>query len=339
MTKIVLALAALLLCGGVAVHAAGKNTPRATTSGGSSCAIDGQIDPGNRAALSAAALAFVNGVLASDPEQAYSAMTGEVRAHTPERQFADSLTSLQGMAPYANLHVAHIYFIRSTGSGIEARALCGTAGGNKWVSVAIKPGRTQAHVEIAASTRNNDWAFTLWLVPEGGAWKVQYFNTSASAIVGHGPEMLLARARAERAAGRMFNASMLYAGVQATAGRGSTFELGIMQDLQKDLTTFKVPQELKGSTPYRWTLAGHTYKVAQVSLIGFEGKLGLIFTLPKPEWLGDADADESNRIFIADFRNAHPDCSLAFAFLAASATKPDNSGGFRTVYENGKGFE
>jgi hypothetical protein len=338
MKHVLLALAALLLGGGALAHAAGQNKA-VSGAGGGSCTIDGQIDQRDRAAIDASALAFVNSVLASDAEQAYSAMTKEVQAHTPATQFAASVAGLQNMAPYGNVHVAHTYFISSIGSGMEARALCGSVGGNNWVSVAIKLGRTQAHVEIAASTRNNDWIFTLWLLPESGAWKVQYFNTSASAIVGQGPEMLLARARAERAAGRMFNAAMLYAGVQATAGRGPTFQLGIMQDLQKDLTSFKAPQDLKGATPYRWTLAGHAYKVAQVSLIGFQGQLGLIFTLTKAEWRGDADADESNRAFIADFRSAHPDYSRAFAFLVASATKPDDSGGFRTVYDNAKGFD
>lgn len=332
MKHILLALAALLL--GSAALA--ENRPGANAG---SCAIDNEIDQQDRATINGVAMDFVDKVLASDAERAYSATTRELQAHTPLHRFAASLSALQGMAPYGNVHVAHSYFIRSIGTGLEARALCGSMADYRWVSVAIKPGRTQAHVEIAAKTRNNDWTFTLWLLPEGGAWRVQYFNTSASAIVGQGPEMLLAKARAEGNAGRTFNAALLYAGVAATAGRGPTFQLGVMQALQQDLAKFTLPPDMKGKTPYIWHLAGHTYRVADVSLIGAAGQLGLIFTLPKPEWRGDADADESNRAFIADFRSTHPEYARAFAFLSASATKPDNSGGFRTLYTNGKGFD
>ena len=87
-----------------------------------------------------------------------------------------------------------------------------------------------------------------------------------------------------------------------------------------------------------WNLGGGERTVESVTIIGVEGKLGLVFMLPLTTWTGKEAADRTNREFLIAFIAAHPDYSRVFGFLVARALKPDKSGGFATVYELGRGF-
>jgi hypothetical protein len=179
----------------------------------------------------------------------------------------------------------------------------------------------------------------LWLLPVGDHWQVQYFHMGPSTIVGMTPEMLLASARQQRNSGHPFNAAMLYAGVQGTIDRGNAFQLGVGQSLHDDLAKFTVPAELSGKLPFVWNMKGSKYSVAQASIIGVQGKLSLVFLLPQATWNGEGNVRTKKQAFINAFIATHPDYSSTFTFLVARALKPDNSGGFGTVYENGKGFD
>jgi hypothetical protein len=50
------------------------------------------------------------------------------------------------------------------------------------------------------------------------------------------------------------------------------------------------------------------------------------------------EIDAQNRKFLDAFRTAHPEWEKVFGFMSARAMKPDNSGGFGTVYASGKGY-
>ena len=66
--------------------------------------------------------------------------------------------------------------------------------------------------------------------------------------------------------------------------------------------------------------------------------LGLIFVLPFDRWDGTAGAEAHNHAFIDAFVATHPDYARVFRFLVARAMKPDNSGGFGTVYNAQTGY-
>ncbi|MGD0866362.1 MAG: hypothetical protein ABSA49_12485 [Rhizomicrobium sp.] len=197
------------------------------------CAQDNEIASSRRDAIDAAAMAFVKAALGPNPASAYAMMTSAAKTSVPAGKFTAFLKQMnETSGPFKNTRVLHTYYIESAGTGPDARAICGKVSGDDWVSVQVKPGLSQAHVLIASSTANNGWALTLWLLPAGDGWQVQYFNMSVSSISGLTPDMLLARAREEREAGRSFNAAMLYTGVQGTIDRGPAFQLGIEQALQ-----------------------------------------------------------------------------------------------------------
>ncbi|HEX3810552.1 MAG TPA: hypothetical protein VHW02_12740 [Rhizomicrobium sp.] len=339
MKKAIVVLAALLIAGGGIAYSSGLFKINLGANAGS-CQTDSEIAQQQRAAIDDAAMSYVRTVLGTNPADAYDLMTKEARAATTADKFGASLRPfIQAMSPENNIKVAHTYYLQSSGSGPDARAICGPVSGYQWVSLEIKPGQSQAHVEISGQSRNNDLAFNLWLLRDQSNWRVQYFHFGLSSIVGLPPETLLQRARQERDAGHLFNAAMLYAGVQATIDRGPAFQLGIQQELQEDLAKFQRPVELNGTPPFLWNMNGQKYSVAQVTIGGIAGKLGLAFILPQTTWNGFEEADKSNKAFLTAFIATHPDYARVFNFLVARALKPDRSGGFGTVYENGKGFD
>jgi hypothetical protein len=339
MKKVVLGVLLFAVCAGGLAYAAGLIKFDAGVNAGT-CQLDSEINPTLRAKIDQTATKFVQAILEPNAEAALALMTNEARGSlTADKFSADLQLMLRASAPFADTKVSHTYFVQSSGTGPETRTVCGTLAGNGWVSVAVRPGLPQAHVVITSGARNNDWAFTLWLLPSGDDWQVQYFHMGASTIVGMTPEMLLASAREERDSGHPFNAAMLYAGVQGTIDRGNSFQLGIAQTLRDDLGKFTVPVEISGKPPFVWDMRGEKYSVSQASIIGVQGKLGLVFLLPQSTWGGEQDANTKNRAFINSFIATHPDYSRSFKFLVARALKPDNSGGFGTVYESDKGFD
>ena len=304
------------------------------------CQTDDEIAQAHRSALDDTAMAFVRTVLGPNPDAAYAIMTQEAQTSTTAEAFGTRLkTIIRSSGPYRNAHVAHTYLITGASTGQGAHAICGSLANDGWVSVAIKPTLSQGYVVVSAQTKNNDWALTLWLLPVGNEWHVHYFHIGISSIVGRTPETLLSLARQERDSGHNFNATMLFAGLTGVIDRGPVFQLGIAQTTQKEARDLERPSELQGSPPFTWNLNGGEYTVAQISSIGVDNRLGLIFMLPQTSWTGEQDADTKNRAFITAFIATHPDYSRVFSFLVARALKPDSSGGFGTVYDSEKGFD
>jgi hypothetical protein len=95
---------------------------------------------------------------------------------------------------------------------------------------------------------------------------------------------------------------------------------------------------VRGTPPFSWTLNGEKYQVGQVSMIGVGHDVGITFVLPQTSWTSEDDIETKNRAFINAFIATHPEYARIFNFLVARAMKPDNSGGYATVYENQKGF-
>jgi hypothetical protein len=304
------------------------------------CRIDNEIASAPRDALEDQALAFVRAALGTTPQAAYAMMAPEAQSRTSAQGFADQVRTLSSSSgPFENLRVTHAYLITGVAEGTaQPRALCGTPANGQWVSVAIKPQPEQAYVVVGAQTRNNAWAFTLWLVPDGSEWRVLNFHVGISAIAGRTPEDLLALIRDEREAGRAFNAAIVLAAARDLSNRGPTFQLGISQALQAESDKLRVPTELQGTPPFTWKMKGKPYTVAGAGMIGVGKDIGIVFILPHKTWTDDQAAVAANRAFIEAFVATHPDYARAFDFLAARAMKPDNSPGPTTRYENGKGF-
>jgi hypothetical protein len=339
MKRTVLAGLALLLAGGIgAAFATGLISLNLGALGGS-CEEDNEIATAQRNDIDKAAMAATTAALVPDAEAIYSMMTQEARSSTTAAQLAEGFKLIQSSGPYMNPKIVHTYFLTTVGGGADTHTVCGPLGGTEWVAVEVKPGKSQAHVLASAQTRNNDWAVTIWLLPEGNSWRVQYIHLGLSTMVGRSPSDLLTLARRQRDVGHAFNAAMLYAGARSLLDRGPAFQLGVVQALQEDASKFSTPTELQGQPPFVWKMKGSTFKVAHVTILGVDKKLGLVFDLPLEVWNGNDNADGKNRNFLDAFIATHSEYSPTFGFLVARAFKPDGSGGFSTVYEVGKGYD
>jgi len=304
------------------------------------CEADNEVPDATRNALDRRAMAFTQAVLSQNLDEARGMMTDAARAAMPGDRFSALFGGVvAASAPFTAPQVAHSYFVRSAGGGPDGRAICGPLADSAWTSIAIRPGTDQGHVVVSVKSRNNDWAFTYWLLPAGNDWQVNYFHMGVSSIVGLTAGQLLERARAERDGSHAFNATLLYAAAQGLADFGPAIQPGVSQPIREDLEKFHPPAEFAGKPPFEWKMNGQTYTVSQASMIGIGRKLGIMFMLPRKEWDGNDGADRFNRGFISAFIATHPDYSRSFSFLVARALKPDNSGGVGTVYENGKGFD
>ena len=304
------------------------------------CQSGDEIGASVRSALQDRAMAFTKAILIGKSAEAYSMMTDQVRAVLPEGKFDPTVdAAVRRAGRLQGLRVGQTYYVVSAGAGPDGHTMCGPVTDDKRVWVAVKPGFDQGHVVIYAKAPNNDWAFTFWLLPKGRDWQIQFFHSNLATIVGLTPDKLLQQARRERDSGHMFNAAMLYAGVQGTSDYGPAFQPAIVQSLRGDLHAFRAPAELSGPPPFDWKMGGADYSVLKVTIIGVAGKLGLIFLLPQTSWSGEDDAAKFNRAFLTAFIAAHPDYQRSFSFLVARALKPDRSAGFGTVYEIGKGFK
>lgn len=329
---------ALALLAAVAAPAVGRAAePGAQTP---VCKIDHEIASAQHDALSDRALAFVRAALGANPQAAYAMMAPEAQSRTSAQGFAEQLRALNSSSgPFENLRVAHTYLITGVAEDVaQPRALCGTMASGDWVSVAIQPGQEQAYVVVGAQTRNNGWAFTLWLARDGREWRVLNFHIGIAAIAGRTPEDLLDLIRVEREAGRAFNAAILLAAARDVTNRGPTFQLGISQALQAEADKLRVPAELQGTPPFTWKMKGKSWTVAGAGMIGVGKDVGILFVLPHKAWSNDQDAAAANRAFIEAFIATHKDYARAFDFLVARAMKPDDSPGPTTRYDNGKGF-
>ena len=336
--KWILAAVAVVLLGGVGIAFATGMLKVGANSG--VCLTDDEVPAEDRASAGNAALAIAKAIMAGDSATAYAGMTAETRAGLPAEKNAQFVQMVQRMLDGATVPtVSHVYLADTAGSGPDARAICGLISGDRWVSLEVKPGLRQAHVVVTAQTRNNTWEFSVWLLPEAGGWRAQYVNVNASAIVGHSVDDLLAMARRARDGGHVFNAAILYGATQQLMNRGPAFQLGVVQTVNDDLAHFTLPPELQGQPPFVWTMGSKSYTVSQAGAMGIAGQIGLAFALPQTSWADDAQIDARNHEFLDAFRAAHPDYAESFSFLVARAMKPDNSGGFGTVYDNKKGYK
>ncbi len=330
-------IAAIILCAALAcVTACDSPITVGVTAG--SCARDSEIPADRRKPAEDAALLFARTMLGPHPEEAYARMSIEAHGVTTPAQLTAIAKQIQANGPYDNLRLAHVYRVQTTGS-TTAPAVCSTASRADTVFLAARQGE-QMHVFLTAKTRNNDWAFSMWLTPEGGGWRVHAFYMSPEKMSGRTAADLMALARTQRDARHMFNASMLYAGARYLLDRGPNVQLGMLQELDTQMRGFETAPALKSPPPFKWRLDGVDYSIARVTIVGVDGKLALVFASINSGWNGtdDDDAERRNKRLLESIMKAYPELTGTFGVLVAQILAPDGNRGWGTVYETGKGF-
>lgn len=295
-----------------------------------SCSTGDEIPAGMRATLEQTGLRFVAALLGSDPAAAYAAFTSEAKQAVSLDEFTAMVRQVvQPMAPFSNLRVQQIYLVKQArGSPV----ICGSLKRPEdRVTVAAKTVPEQAHLVVEGDTKNNGFAFVLWLIPEQD-WRIQYLQVMATSMAGRSATDIWGLARDEQHRNHDFNATILYRVARDLAYRGQNFQLGIQPEIEGDLSKLQVPHELQGQPPFTWQLGDHAFKIVNVGPIGVAGKIYLYITQEIEPWGANEEADQQNRQLIREFERVFPEYTDAFAGLVVAAIERGGTRGYRTVY-------
>ncbi|HSY01365.1 MAG TPA: hypothetical protein VK819_04400 [Acidobacteriaceae bacterium] len=300
----------------------------------SSCRENDQIDSSKRQEVNAAALDFVQTLLGSNPAAAFSSLSEEGKKAVPdEMALVQAATLIQQFKP-ADLKVEHTYVINIFGKS-PGRVVCGKSLSkpDEWVSVVAADLPEQAYVSLSAEAINNQFAFTVWLVPGAGGWKVQSFSMNMGTLANEGPDQLWERARAQKANGHNLNAALLYFAAMQTINRGPNLQLGLADAISKDASEYQLPPEIEGQPPFEWKAPDMTFEVLSVGPIAVGGKIYIVIQDESPPWHSNDQIDGWNRKLIAWFKGRFPEYSDAFAGIVVRANEQGTHRGYGTVDE------
>ena len=203
---------------------------------------------------------FVEALLGDKLEEAYPQLAEALQAKLAAADFFRSMNqSVRPFRPFDRLHIEHSYRVSQLGMGSGATAVVcsqvshgnvNSAEGR--VMMAALPVPLQAHVIIEGTTKNNRWAFVLWLSPNQQSWRINAFHILPTTILDRKATDLWNLARQEGRRGHTFNSYLLYASAEQLAFRGPNLQLGIQPEIEKEMAARDMPSELMGKPPYEW---------------------------------------------------------------------------------------
>src|ERR1035438_738156 len=264
-----------------------------------SCGEDGEINATTRKAIDSVATSFIQAVLGSNPASAFDTLSEEGRSGLTSGQLPALAGGIVRQYEPKDVTLQHTYLIHLKGDS-PGRVVCASdlSKPSGWESLRAASVPEQAYAALSAEGVNNHLVFTVWLVPEKDAWKVQSFSLNVSSLADNGTMQLLDLARHEQARNHNFNAALLYAAAQATADRGPNFQMGITQSISEDMSKFVTPPDISGEPPFVWKNGGITYKVLNIGPIAVGGKIYVIINHEVSPWQTDEQVDNWNKDLI-----------------------------------------
>lgn len=316
-----------------AIQASAQNVYTATSQGlyTATCIKDGHIDAATRQAADSAAMEFAKSLFGAKPAPS-ALFAGDAQARAARQQLYAQFVAELHSSEAKNIAPQHTYLIKSTGPA-TGQLNC-TADASKpedSVSLSVKSVPEQAHVLISAETASDNWALSVWLIPEQDKWKVQSFWMNASSMGGKDSTQLWDLARAQRQAGHALNAFVFYNAALQTVYRGEDFQWGIIQPISDDMAQLAVPAEVQGDPPYTWKDGANAYKITQVEPVAISGKLYVMIGQEVEPWQSNEQVDGWNRAVIAYFKLRFPEYADAFAGIAVRAKEHGGNKSFGTV--------
>lgn len=303
-----------------------------------SCKTDLEVPTNDLASINRVATKFVEDTLGPTPSAAYTTLTADTKAGISVEEFVSGFQGpIRARGPLTNVHVAHTYLAEARGGIQEQRVVCGDLSRPEaWVTVAAKPGITEADVIVEGEAVNNTHAVVLRLRPDAENWRVQSVHLATVGMARKSAEDLWRIAEAEHQKQHSFNALIFYTAAMQLADRGPFLQLGVHAEIEKGMSHVAKPPILEGSLPFSWTFGDSTFKVTNVGPIGVAGKIYLVVDHQIEPWSEDNLADRKNRDLIAALNKAVEEYKEAFAGIVVRAHERGGNRGFGTVHENDK---
>ncbi|MEJ0060253.1 MAG: hypothetical protein WDM79_12040 [Terricaulis sp.] len=303
------------------------------------CQSNGEIAASERAAMEAAAVAYMDAFVA-DPIAAREGMSRAGKAATEARAPLEAAA-----AQYRNFEIttpraaSGAYLLRFSGGRAGELAPCGMSGGRAAFAARSGAWRTGVVLLTDASRGDTERTTSVWMEHEDGAWRVRGVHFAVSQICGDDAAALWEAAKEQRARGHELNAGMLYVAARGTLQRGAFFQDRLWQDFAADEATFVAPTYLQGPMPLTLPLGGRNYSVTALQYTGVgDGDVVLVIQYAAGAWQSTDQANAMNHALIDAFNAAYPEWRETFDAVVARAQNADGTTTFGTVYTKDRGY-
>lgn len=305
------------------------------------CHANAEIPARDRAAIDEAAAGFMQEFLVN-PAAAHADMAVAARQSITPEQLTIARAQYLSLGEAAPRQISDTYFMRFvTGSRHGEPVACNYHGNPRQPDYVARGSTWQSAVVLLTESIHGGAAertTSVWMDHESGAWRVRGFFFTLSRFNGMGAQEFWTRARSERAAGHLLNASVLYAAAETTIDRGDFMMPSIAPDFRADMSGFAGPPEFQGDPPYAVQMGGERFNIVSMQVHGAREGTFLFIKHRLPGWSDNAAAESANRAFIESFNVAYPEWRSVFDGLIVRATRPDSNVAWGTVYFKDSGY-
>jgi len=283
--------------------------------------------------IDSAASHFVDALIREDSASAFSDLSAELRQKLSSEQLAEQIHTIHQFEP-ANAKVLHTYYIQAGEQRVD-RVVCGInlPEPSQRVILSATNVPEQAHVLLSADTRNNQIAFTVWVLPVNGEWRVRGFWFNVAALADQGPNRLWEQAREQSRREHRFNAALLYVAALQLMNRGPDFQMETAQEIREEMTHVVAPHEIQGPPPFTWRSKDRVWTILSAGPLAVGGKIYLMIAHEVPQIQTDGQVDRWNKELLAYFKSHFPEYSDVFAGIVIRAHERGTNRGFGTVEE------
>jgi len=287
------------------------------------CAQDADIDPMRRAIVETAATRYLQTVLSGDPGAAWDTMTLQAQNSMSRERFVFAATSGPIASQPRNATLRHTFLIHVIGTpAAGARIICGdTSDPVQTFRMAVAPVQEQAYALISADTTSSGFIFTLWLIREGAAWKVNDFAYNTSTLAGRDALQLWRLAREQHQQQHDLNATLLYAAAAQIANRGPNLSLGFADAIATEQASIPKPKELSGNPPYPFEERGKTFQIRSIGVTDAGDSMYLGLSYDAEPWKSNKQVEAANQELISLIKKRFPEYSSAFGGLIVQAVE------------------
>jgi hypothetical protein len=225
----------------------------------------------------------------------------------------------------ASVRAAYLLEASGTAPLASAEFLCGVWATPSWATFALHnlpPGRYGVVIQDV-STSKGQYALTLVLKQEGGAWKLAGYYSKPTEIGGHDGQWFLSKAREYKAKGANHNAWFYYL---------TAWDLMAPVDFMGTRALDKLSDEMQSVRPaglpasdHPMALAasgGRSYQVIYLSALPVDNHLDLLVKYRMPDVSNTQQMFDANVAVIRAIVGRYPEFRDAFAGVVARATEP-----------------
>ena len=218
------------------------------------------------------------------------------------------------------------YVLEQSGATSSTRAefLCGVWATPQYASFGINnlpPGRYGLVIQDV-TTSKGQYALSMVLKQEGGAWKLGGYYSKPKEIGGHDAQWFLSKAREYKATGATHSAWFYYLAAWDLSAPVDFMDNRALEKISNEMQTVR-PADLPTSDhPMSLTAGGRSYQLIYMSALPVKDDLDLLVKYRVPDVSNTQQMFDDNVAVIKAVLARYPEFRQAFAGVLARATEP-----------------